>query len=154
MRRVKQQMTEEECRGLLKMVMRGTLAFSESEGYPYALPINFYYDEEKNVLMFHGALSGKKSELLKEGAPVCFTGWDDGYKKEGDWAYTVNSIMVFGRIHVATEEEEKIDILRKLGCKYYPTMEEVDEALEKNKARACGFWMTIDHLTGKTVHEK
>ena len=154
MRRFKQQLEDDECRAVLRKMMRGALSLPEIEGYPYAIPIDYYYDEKRNVIMFHGALTGKKTEALKEGAHVCFTLWDDGYKKKNDWAYTVRSVIIFGTVHIADTQEELEDVLRKIGRKYYPTFAEADEAMDKYKARAMGYWMTIDHITGKTVHEE
>lgn len=46
MRRFKQALPEEECRKVLEAEKRGTLALAGDEGYPYALPINYYYHRE------------------------------------------------------------------------------------------------------------
>ena len=45
MRRIKQQVSEEECIRILKTERRGALAMIGEEGYPYAVPVNYSYDE-------------------------------------------------------------------------------------------------------------
>ena len=42
MRRFKQQLSHEECLAVLQGEKRGTLALSGDDGYPYAVPINYY----------------------------------------------------------------------------------------------------------------
>lgn len=42
MRRFKQALSAEECLEVLKEEKRGTLALAGDEGYPYALPINYF----------------------------------------------------------------------------------------------------------------
>ena len=42
MRRFKQQITEEECREVLRNAKRGVLSLLGEEGYPYGLPINHW----------------------------------------------------------------------------------------------------------------
>lgn len=60
MRRLKQKLSEEECIELLISGRRGVLAVSGEDDYPYALPINFLYDEGNRKIYFHGAKAGHK----------------------------------------------------------------------------------------------
>ena len=46
--RKKQQLPAEECIDVLKAALRGVLAVNGDDGYPYAVPINHYYDEEED----------------------------------------------------------------------------------------------------------
>ena len=50
MRRFKQQITTEECKKVLKEEKRAAFSVIGDEGYPYTIPINFYYDEADNFL--------------------------------------------------------------------------------------------------------
>ena len=154
MRRNKQQLSEDRCRELLRILPRGVLAFSESEGYPYAVPIDFYFDGEKNVIYFHGAKEGKKSELVAQEPKVCFVAYNDGYRKEDDWALTIDSIIVYGRIHIVEDIDESLEVLKNMGRRYFPDKAEGEAAAERNKGKALCYYMTIDTITGKTVHEK
>ena len=54
-RRFKQQLPEEECIRILKEEWRGVLAMHGEDGYPYAIPMDHFYDEESGNIYFHGA---------------------------------------------------------------------------------------------------
>ena len=52
---------------------RGILAMNGDNGYPYAIPINYFYDNETQKIYFHGAKAGHKVDALKASDKVCFT---------------------------------------------------------------------------------
>ena len=93
MRRFKQALSEEECLEVLKEGKRGTLALAGDDGYPYALPINYYFDPDSRRIYFHGAGEGHKIDAIQRCDKVSFCVHDDGVKLEGDWAYTVRSVI-------------------------------------------------------------
>lgn len=45
----------------------------ETIGYPYAVPINYLYDEDAQEIIFHGSKVGHKVDALKRSDKVCFT---------------------------------------------------------------------------------
>ena len=55
MRRKRQLLTEEESISILQNATSGTLALLGDNGYPYAVPMSYVYDNGK--LIFHSALS-------------------------------------------------------------------------------------------------
>ena len=63
MRRKRQQLSEEESIGILQQATAGTLALLGDNGYPYALPISYVYDDGK--LYFHSAMSGHKVDTIR-----------------------------------------------------------------------------------------
>lgn len=65
MRRFKQALSAEECLEVLKEEKRGTLALAGDEGYPYALPINYFYEEASGRIYFHGAGEGHKIDAIR-----------------------------------------------------------------------------------------
>lgn len=154
MRRYKQEVSIEECKSILKTEKRGTLSVIGKDGYPYTIPLNFYYDEKENKIYFHGAKQGHKIDAIQACDKVCFTTWNQGFKKEGDWAWNVTSVIIFGKAkleHDASLTNEKVRILAE---KYYPTKEEIDEEMKVGIARAQLISIEIEHMTGKLVHEK
>ncbi len=151
MRRFRQEISEEECREILKTEMRGVLAVKGEDGYPYALPMDFLYDAGK--LYFHSARQGHKIDALKADDRVSFCVYDKGFRKEGDWALNIRSVILFGRIRLMEDTEEVIPILRKFGLKYYPTEESVEKEIAKDGSRVQMLELTIDHMTGKLVNE-
>jgi hypothetical protein len=84
---------------------------------------------------------------------VCFTVYNTGYQKD-DWSYYVTSVIVFGRARIMTDRDEMLEKIRKFGLKYYPTAPEVDEEIRKDFDRVNLVEITIEHMTGKLVHEK
>lgn len=48
LRRIKQQLTQEECIFVLKNEVRGVLSVLGDNDYPYGLPINYWYNEVNN----------------------------------------------------------------------------------------------------------
>ncbi|MEE0955075.1 MAG: pyridoxamine 5'-phosphate oxidase family protein [Eubacterium sp.] len=154
MRRFKQQISDEECVRILKEEPRGVLAVKGEDGYPYAFPIDYIYDDGK--IYFHCAKEGHKIDALKKDSRVSFCVYDHGYKKEGDWAFYINSVIIFGRIRFIEDREETIRRVRDLGRKYYPDPAEADREAVKygDRGTVQALELTIDHMTGKLVHEK
>lgn len=151
MRRFRQQLPEEECIELLRRLPRGVLAVLGDEGYPYALPLDFLYEDGK--LYFHGAMEGHKLDAIRRCDKVSFCVMDEGYRNEGEWALNIKSVIVFGRMRIVEDWQETVDIVRRIGLKYYPTAESVEEEIEKAAARVCCMELTVEHMTGKLVNE-
>ncbi|MBR2037443.1 MAG: pyridoxamine 5'-phosphate oxidase family protein [Lachnospiraceae bacterium] len=72
-RKKKNEISIEATKELLHSSRRGVLAVNGDEGYPYAIPINYLYDEENNRIIFHGAKAGHKVDSLKKNDKICFT---------------------------------------------------------------------------------
>ena len=153
-RRVKNKISVGEAKALLHHNRRGALAVHGDHGYPYCIPINFYYDEDDNRIYFHSAKSGHKIDAIKADDKVCFTSWDDGYLEEGDWAYHVSSCVVFGRARLVEDLDLAKDRIRKFALKYYPTVQEVDEEIERSFKAVQMVAIDIEHISGKRIHEK
>ena len=154
MRRFKQQLSEDECKALLADVKRGVLAVNGDGGYPYALPINFWYDAESGKIYFHCAKEGHKIDALRADPRASFCIRDEGAKITGDWSYKLNSVIAFGKVSFVTDNEKKMAKLKEFGKKYYPTEEEVVAEIAKDGNRVEVLEFEIEHITGKRVHEK
>lgn len=66
MRRANREIPEEAAKHLLKQSRRGVLAVNGDDGYPFAIPVNYFYDQEQDKIYFHGAKSGHKVDALKK----------------------------------------------------------------------------------------
>ncbi|MDO4187477.1 MAG: pyridoxamine 5'-phosphate oxidase family protein [Lachnospiraceae bacterium] len=153
-RRIKNKISEEECKRLLKENKRGSFSVNGDDGYPFSIPINFYYCEEDNRIYFHSAKSGHKIDSINRDNKVCFTTWDDGYKVEGDWAYYVSCCVVFGKATLITDPDLTLKRIREFALKYYPTEEEVDEEIKQSIKNVQLVAINIEHISGKKIHEK
>lgn len=153
MRRFKQQVSDERCKELLREQWRGSLNMIGDNGYPYAIPINFYYDEEDNRLYFHMAKVGHKIDAINACDKVSFTIWDEGYREPGDWALYITSVIVWGRASFVTDPVLREAKLRLLGAKYFPESVDLDKEIEDTRNQVCLMAIDIEHMTGKLVHE-
>lgn len=152
MRRFKQQTTEEKCIEILKQTQRGILSVHGEDGYPYGFPMDFVY-EDNGKIYFHCARAGHKLDALQQNNKVSFCVYDNGYKKEGDWAWTITSVIVFGRIRIIEEDKEKLPHYKALGKKYFPDPDMIANDIQRNGKAALILELNIDHMTGKVVHE-
>lgn len=153
MRRFNQQISDEECIEVLKKAPRGVISFIGENGYPYAIPINQFYDETDNKLYFHGAMQGLKLDLLKINNKVCFTVMDEGFIKEGEWALNIKSVVCLGHMEILTDHEKILDQCRRLARKFYPTEQSIEDEVKKAGSRVNMLVMSIDRMTGKLVNE-
>ena len=153
MRRFKQALPFKECEEILEKEKRGTLAVNGDDGYPYALPIDFWYDRSEKKIFFHSAGEGYKTDAMIRSDKVCFTVCEQGVQK-GDWSYYARSVIVFGRAKPVEDPVEKRDKAKRFALKYYPSEEEVEEELEKDFWRVAIWEISVEHMTGKKVHEK
>lgn len=155
MRRRNQALDREACVEILHTEKRGVLSVHGEDGYPYAIPLNFVFDEAEETIYFHCAKEGHKLDAIRQNEKVCFTTWTAGDPDAEDgWSYHVSSVVVFGCAEVVTDETVKYEKAKALGLKYFPTREMVDEELEHALVRAELVGICIDHMTGKRVHEK
>ena len=65
-RKKKNEITVDAAKALLRCSRRGILAVNGNDGYPYAIPINYLYDEASNKIIFHGA-------KVKAGLMLCLS---------------------------------------------------------------------------------
>ena len=89
---------------LLRCSRRGILAVNGDHGYPYAIPINYLYDEDAHKIIFHGAKAGYKVDCLKACDKVCFTICGNERTEEESWAPYLQSVVVFGRCHFVEKQ--------------------------------------------------
>ena len=153
MRRIRQQISQEECIQILKDQPRGVLSMMGEDGYPYGIPLDHWYDEESGRLYFHGAKTGHKIDAIKALDKVGYCVYDEGYRKEGEWALNIRSVVVFGRIRLVEEEELARKICTALVRKFTDDEEYLQRELTHALPRVQCLELTIDHMTGKLVNE-
>ena len=153
-RRKNREISIEVAKDLLRTSRRGVLAVNGDNGYPYALPINYTYDEASNIIIFHGARAGHKLDSIKACDKVCFTVYGNETLKEEAWAPYVQSTIVYGRCHLVDDQERAMEILRNLARKYYPSEDIIDEEIAKAGKAVQMFQIDIEHISGKEIQEK
>ena len=153
MRRFRQQVSDAECIRILREETRGVLSMLGENGYPYGIPLNHWYNPEDGKLYFHGAKEGHKLDALRMDNRVSYCVYDAGYRKEGEWALNVTSVVVFGRISLVTDEEKAKKIGTNLCRKFTDDEAYIQKELQNALPRAQCLELTIDHMTGKLVNE-
>ena len=154
MRRIKQELPLEEAKKLLMKNKRGVLSFNGEDGYPYSIPINYLYDAEENKLYFHGSKVGYKVDCIKNNKKSCFVTYGDEELSDNGWSFFLKSVIIFGKIEIIEDRELAAEKLSKLASRYYPSLQEVDDAMERSFDNVLVYSLNIEHMTCKKVHEK
>ena len=153
MRRFKQQISNEECIRILKEQPRGVLSLIGDNGYPYGIPIDHWYSEEDGKIYFHGAREGHKIDAIRSCDKACYTVMDQGFRKEGEWALNINSVVVFGTIRFVEDQEKAKLICSELCRKFTDDEAYLQHELEHAFPRVLCLELTPEHMTGKLVNE-
>ncbi|WP_295227177.1 pyridoxamine 5'-phosphate oxidase family protein [Veillonella sp.] len=140
---------------LLQSNRRGIIVMNGNDGYPYAIPINYYYDRKAQKIYFHGAKAGHKVDVLKTSDKICFTVYGNEIIDDAEpWAPYVQSAVVFGRCHLIEGGPESIGRLKEFAMKYYPDESLADEQIARAGRATQMFEITIEYMSGKQVQEK
>ncbi len=153
-RRKKNMISDEEAKKLLLQEKRAVLSVNGDDGYPFAFPINYFYEPESGKIYFHGAKAGHKVDSLKKDDKVCFTVYGNEHYEEGDWAPYLQSVVVFGRCRLIDDIQITEAKVRELAERYYPTTEEIDAEIAADIKAVQLYEITVEHISGKRVHEK
>ena len=153
MLRKKQQITNEECIKILNEEPRGVLSVIGDDGYPYGMPINHYYCEEDGKLYFHSGMKGHKIDAITRCDKASYCVYDSGYRREGEWALNIRSVIVFGCIEIIEDREKVYEVARKLSYKFTDDEEYIESEIKNFLKSTLCFALKIEHLTGKIVNE-
>lgn len=138
---------------ILEAEKRGVLSVNGDEGYPYGVPMNYWYNKENGYLYFHSGKAGHKVDSMTADNKVSFCVYDSGYKEEGDWALNISSVVVFGKMHVVEDFEKAMEICKKMSLKYTSDMKYIEEEIEKYGKGTLCYELRPEHITGKKIKE-
>ncbi|MBR2949890.1 MAG: pyridoxamine 5'-phosphate oxidase family protein [Lachnospiraceae bacterium] len=147
------QLSMEDCVRVLRSEKRGVLSVCGDDGYPYGMPMNHWYEEEDGCVYFHGGNIGHRLEALKKDSRVSFCVYDQGYRKEGEWALNVKSVIIFGRMELLEDQETIKAITRKLSYKFTQDEAYIEDEIEKHAHRTVLMKLVPEHICGKLVEE-
>ena len=151
MLRIKQKLSDSECIEILKNEPRGVLSVIGDEDYPYAMPMNYFYDENSNKIYFHCGKRGHRMDSVKKHDKVSFCVYDKGYRKEGDWALNIKSVIIFGRIRVV--EDWPLELMWAMSRKYTNDDKYIENEIQKFAKNTAVLELEIEHMSGKLVNE-
>lgn len=153
MRRFKQQISDEECIKVLKEQPRGVLSMIGDDGYPYGIPLDHWYCEENGKIYFHCAKEGHKVEAISKCDKVSYCVMDQGFRKEGEWALNISSVVIFGKIEKVEDQEKCKHICINLSHKFTEDEKYIQHEIEHALQRVLCLELTPEHMTGKLVNE-
>ncbi|MDO5002122.1 MAG: pyridoxamine 5'-phosphate oxidase family protein [Eubacteriales bacterium] len=153
-RKKKNQISDEAAKELLRTSRRGVFAVNGDDGYPYAIPINFLYDEDAQKIYFHGSRAGHKVDSLRACDKVCFTVYGNETIKDEPWAPYMQSVVVFGRCRLLESGEESLALVKRFAMKYYPDESLVDIEIAEGGKAVQMYEISIEHYSGKEVQER
>lgn len=151
--RKNKKITEEECINLLRNEIRGVLSVQGDNGYPYGMPMNHFYDEENKKIYFHCGKVGHRLDSLKKDNKVSFCVYDKGFRKDGDWALNVKSVIVFGKIEIIDDMEKMISVCEKLSYKFTDDTEYIQNEIKNYADKTLILELTPENICGKIVNE-
>jgi len=149
MRRDKKAMTQSHMDDLIKSGEYGDLAVLDTNGYPYAVPVNYVSDDTH--IYIHCALEGSKLDAIAANNKVSFTIVGHHAIVASRFSSDFESVICFGKAYLIEDQAEKIELLKKFIYKYSPDFEVggikyVGTDFMKTKMIA----IEIEHKTGKT----
>ena len=123
------------------------------DGYPYGIPLDHWYCEEDNRLYFHCAKVGHKIDAITACDKVSYCVMDEGFRRDGEWALNINSVVVFGRMRIVEDEKKKREICTNLVRKFTDDEAYLEKELASAFPRVNCLELAIEHMTGKLVNE-
>lgn len=151
--RKKQGISPDECIELLTNEKRGVLAVNGDGGYPYAMPMNHYYNPADGCIYFHCGRSGHRLDAIQRSDRVSFCVTEQGVREAGEWAYRVRSVIVFGRIEVIDDLDTVVRIAVPLSQKFTQDMAYIRGELERSAKATLLLRLRPEHICGKRVTE-
>ena len=151
--RKNKQISNKRCIKILKTEARGVLSVNSENGYPYGMPMNHYYCEENNKIYFHCGKTGHRIDCLKGNNKASFCVYTKGYQKNNDWAFNVESVIVFGEIKIIENEETIKNIVTKLSYKFTEDEEYINNEIKNYLSETILLELTQLHICGKMVKE-
>jgi len=151
--RKNQQLSMQDCIQLLKQETRGVLSVLGDDDYPYGMPMNHWYHEEDGAIYFHCGKGGHRLDALKKHNKASFCVYGQDHRKEGAWAWTVKSVIVFGKIEVLDDQEKIIDITTKLSYKFTQDEAYIEGEIKSAAHKTLLLKLVPEHICGKVVTE-
>jgi len=152
--RKNKQLSDDECIQVLKNETRGVLSVLGDDDYPYGMPMNHWYNEEDGSIYFHcGYYGGHRLDALKRCQKVSFCTYDNGIREEGEWAWKVKSVIVFGKIEIINDLAQIVEITTKLSYKFTQDEEYIRKEIKESAHHTLLLRLIPEHVCGKLVTE-
>ncbi len=152
MRRDSQRLPTEQTLAILRDGRSGVLAVCGDDGYPYAVPLSYAYEE--GTLYFHCAVQGHKLDGIRRSDKVsfCVTQQDQPLPEKLTTLY--RSVVLFGRAKIVEDPALRRHALELLVRKYAPDFAALGAVeIRRTWDAVCIVALTVEHLSGKQAKE-
>lgn len=148
---LKNQLTREQCLALLDSAGTGVLCLNGTDGWPYAVPVNFV--RVGDAVYYHGRKTGERVTCMEADGRCRLVAFSEGgYEDYGpdacDTTTAFESAIVKGTVSAVEDEKEKAEVLRALTDKLVPSKKDSTLAMDR-VPRTGVFRITMDEVTGK-----
>ncbi len=152
LRRGKQVLSNEATEEILHRGLAGVLAVHGDEGYPYAVPISYAYEDGR--IWLHSANSGHKLDGIRRDDKVSFCVIDRNDIVPQERTTYFRSAIAFGRARIVEDDAAKRHGLEVLAQKYSADFPQENEAsIRRNWPAVTVVEIVIEHLSGKEAKE-
>ena len=143
----------EESIELLRSEKRGILSVIGDDGYPYGMPMNYWYGDDGCIWFHCGKETSHRLDALKRCDKVSFCVCEQGVAEEDDWALKVRSVIVFGRMEIIDDAEMIADISYKLSRQFTDDESYISKEIAAFGAKTLLLKLQPEHICGKRVKE-
>ncbi|TWH57371.1 hypothetical protein DesLBE_1643 [Desulfitobacterium sp. LBE] len=151
MRRGKQLLSREDTVAVMNRCTNGVLACLGDDDYPYAVPLNYVYFNDK--IYFHIAKAGHKFEAMIKNPKVSFAVIDEDTIVSAEYTSYFRSVIAFGKARIV-EGDERLEAFQALVEKYSGDQSEEAKQQEISKCtQAYIMAIDVEHITGKEAKE-
>ena len=152
--RKKQSLETSQIINILNSEKRGVLSVHGENGYPYGVPMNFWYNEENGCIYFHSGKSGHKIDAIQRNEKASFCVIDQDQIVPEEYTTYFRSVIVFGRVRPIDDGEEMRHIATMLAMKYSPDFKDgIPKEINASIRNMAILELTIDHITAKEAIE-
>jgi len=142
-------------RAFLNHAAIGHLAHGRDD-QPFVTPTNFWFDEQARRIIFHGNNHGRLRANLEHNPRVCLEVSEVGRRLPANTALEFStqyrSVMVFGRVEILVDDEQRRAALYALIQKYFPALtpgKEFRPITDPELARTTVYALQIETWSGK-----
>ena len=142
------QLPIEETKALFEKGHHGILSVNGDDGYPYAVPVNYVYLNDK--IYIHSAKYGYKIDALNQDNKVCFTAILNSEILPSHFTAAFESVVAFGKVTFLEDGDEKRTALTTFIDRFSPDFKENGmKFLEGAYAKTAVLRIDVDSITGK-----
>lgn len=148
MHKIKRQMPDAEAKELFAKGHHGILAVNGDEGYPYAVPVNYVYLNDK--IYIHSAKIGYKMDAIAQDSKCCFTAILSSEILPKQVTAAFESIIATGKVGLVADEAERRLAMETFVNRFcLDAIPEGMNFLEKTLDKTAVLRIDVEHLTGK-----